>query len=111
MQEWGENNLKYLNGTGKQAITMEVLEDFIRVTHLSNDHLLYLIRDQESGKELQPMIIRKHFTAEEMQKAFEFLSDEPEFTNEINILSNYPEKQKRKLINNMISLLKNERDH
>ncbi|MGE8203718.1 helix-turn-helix domain-containing protein [Heyndrickxia sp. NPDC080065] len=96
--------------TGKQVIASDVIDDFIKATNLSNEHLIYLIRGSESGNVLQPMIIREHFADAEMQRTIEFFELEPALTKEINILSYYPEKQKRKLINNIISLIKNERE-
>ncbi|QQZ10203.1 helix-turn-helix domain-containing protein [Heyndrickxia vini] len=100
--------------TGKQALSSEILDDFIKVTNLSNNHLIYLMRGSESesafGKEPEPIIIREQFEDAEMQRVIDLFENETELRREFSIISNYPNKQRRKLINNMISILKNERE-
>ncbi|KYD09114.1 helix-turn-helix domain-containing protein [Heyndrickxia sporothermodurans] len=100
--------------TGKQALSAEILDDFIKVTNLSNNHLIYLMRGPESesefGEDLEPMIIREQFEDAEMQRVIEIFKNETELRKEFSLISNYPNKQRRRLINNIISILKNERE-
>ncbi|MGE6257191.1 helix-turn-helix domain-containing protein [Heyndrickxia sporothermodurans] len=96
--------------TGKQAIPAEILEDFIKVTHLSNEQLIFLIQGEQDGKEFHPKDINDHFTTAKVLDVHNLFQDEPDLSNELHILSKYPEKQKRRLINNLIAIMKNERE-